>query len=66
MNNLRHRRHNECVVIRSTREKDSYWQCGLWTRGLNNATRYISVEEATQVTLYRNIRDCEVVDLNRI
>ena len=50
----------ECFYIRSTRDENSYWQCGQWVTGVNNATKYPSVQEAECVASLRSLRNIEI------
>lgn len=54
---------NERVVIRSTRKSTEYWQCGMFVSGVDNATHYISEDEANKVISLRQLRGVEVVSL---
>jgi len=54
------KRHNGTAVIMSTRDPDSYWQCGQWVTGIENATTYCTDDEAYCVISMRSLRDVVV------
>lgn len=49
------------VCIKSIKDRDTYWQCGQWVTGIENATLYRDEEEANKVILTRNLHDVEVI-----
>lgn len=55
------KKHNGRVVIRSVRDFNSYWQCGQWVDGIENATKYANEEQAEFVVGLRNLRNVEVL-----
>ena len=59
------KKHNNAVYIKSTREKDEYWQCGQWVRGVENATRYFDVSEAEMVIALRSLHNVEIIKAQR-
>lgn len=50
------------VIIKSTTEDNTYWQCGMWVRGKQNATRYVDSNEANGVIQLRSLHDIEIIE----
>lgn len=48
----------------SIQDGSNFWQCGMWVKGIHNATKYPSESEADAVKATRNLHNGTVVPNN--